>query len=89
MIRAKWTDIPLAWVDYMEARVEALVEENRRLRRTIEFLKGLDHDLADGVIIRNEYPMPSVLVSSLPVQVAGLPGTESAGYEIGRAHQQQ
>lgn len=37
-MRSKWTDINIDWVDYLEARVEALEEDNKRLRCLIKIL---------------------------------------------------
>jgi hypothetical protein len=51
-MRSSWTDININWVDYLEARVEALEEDNKRLRCLIKILTEKEE--------RDE--MPSVLV---------------------------
>jgi hypothetical protein len=60
-MRSHWVDVNLEMYDYMEARVEALTEENQRLRRELNFLKELDKDIKKASQ-DDEYPVPSVLV---------------------------
>lgn len=58
MIRGRWTEVSLDWVDYQEARVLALYEENLRLKMEIERLRnGYEEDE-----LPYEFPVPSVLV---------------------------
>lgn len=70
MIRGRWTDVSLDWVDYQEARVEVLDRDNRRLRREIDFLRKVlqdaNHD-REIVIADDGTDLPSVLVRTMPV----------------------
>jgi hypothetical protein len=56
--RSTWFDVNPNWVDYLEARVEALVGEINRLQNEIKELEK--NELAQA--------MPSVLVRGLSVQ---------------------
>jgi hypothetical protein len=60
-MRSSWTDVSLDMYDYLEARVEALYEENKRLKVELNFLKGIQEEPVE-TDQRNEYPVPSVLV---------------------------
>jgi regulator of replication initiation timing len=56
MTRTKWTDVSPDWVDYQEARVQALYEENLRLKVENDMLRRIFAE-------ENGYePLPSVLV---------------------------
>ena len=59
-MRSHWVDVNLEMYDYMEARVSALAEENRKLRSELSFLKQLDQDIKEST--QDEHPMPSMLV---------------------------
>jgi cell division protein FtsB len=60
-MKSHWVDVNLEMYEYMEARVEALSEENKKLRWELNFLKELDKDLKKASQ-DDEYPLPSVLV---------------------------
>jgi prefoldin subunit 5 len=60
-MRSHWVDVSLDMYDYLEARVEALSAENRRLKTELNFLKQLDEDLKEANQ-EDEYPLPSMLV---------------------------
>ena len=55
-MRSTWVDISPEWLDYVEARVEALEADNKRLRAIIKILTD------DRAKERDEQQMPSVLV---------------------------
>lgn len=55
-MRSTWVDISPDWVDYVEARVEALEADNKRLRAIIKILTD------DRTKERDEQQMPSMLV---------------------------
>lgn len=61
-MRNRWVDVNLDWVDYLEARVEALVAENKRLNEEIKKLKT--NDGPDDEPNQNipKYTVPSLLV---------------------------
>jgi hypothetical protein len=57
MARSKWIDVSVDWVDWLEARVEALIDENARLLKQIEFIKKTVEDLQNEVqleVVENE-----------------------------------
>lgn len=68
-MRSRWVDINVDMYDYLEARVEALVNENRRLNLELEAAKKAQEekqkDRQD-----DEYQMSSVLVCGMPLQAA-------------------
>lgn len=49
MVRNRWVDVSLDWLDYVEARVEALVIENDRLKNQVEVLQNSLKDLQNAV----------------------------------------
>ena len=55
-MRSTWVDINPDWLDYVEARVEALEADNKRLRAIIKILTD------DRTKERDEQQMPSMLV---------------------------
>lgn len=65
MIRTKWTDISPDWADYQEARVQALAEENKSLRRQVQFLSEIRK--FEQQAFADDVEMPSVLVPGLPL----------------------
>lgn len=70
-MRSRWTDVSLDWVDYQEARVEALASENQTLRRRVAFLRKVLQDVAhergEIVVESDGADLPSVLVRTMPV----------------------
>lgn len=60
-MRSHWIDVNLDMYDYIEARVEALAEENRKLRAELDFLKKLENDIKESPQ-DDKYPLPSMLV---------------------------
>jgi hypothetical protein len=71
MIRGKWTDIPISWTEYQEARVEALVKYVHRLEQDVENLRAMVQHLRDEqtieIHVHEERNLPSVLVPTMPV----------------------
>lgn len=57
-MRTHWVDVNLEWVDYLEARVEALVAENLRLNEEIKKLKHPEEKKE----YEPRYTLPSMLV---------------------------
>lgn len=57
--RDRWVDVHPDWVEYLEARVEALLNENKRLQ-----------GLVDAKRDESDQAMLGLLVHRLPVQVA-------------------
>jgi hypothetical protein len=60
-MKSHWVDVNVDMYEYMEARVEALYAENKRLKQELNFLKGLEEDLKESSQ-DDEYPVPSMLV---------------------------
>jgi len=70
--RATWVDTPLAWVDYQEARVEALRAYATRLEGEVENLRRVVQDLRNAQVIQifttDDGPdLSRLLVPTLPV----------------------
>ncbi len=65
MAQSTWVNISPDWTEYVEARVEALVEENAKLKKRIAQLEAIEMDSAHGVVLE---PVSSVLVQPLSLR---------------------
>jgi len=75
MMRNRWTEVSLDHYDFLEARVAAMsshIEElENRLRSAkseLEIMKGFTEEADEQIIRNDEYPMPSLFLSTLPMQ---------------------